>query len=163
VFAKPALSLAGLGLAASLLAGCDDAPPASAAEASREPSSAALYLFELARQDDPDVDELTLLFGSDDEPIPRAELYDALEAVDALVGQARPEIVRVTELEELQRTAVDLDVEIEGGISASFSVHLEPVEPEGWSIHWFQGPGVAWPRFRRRGPGLTSAPSLEPG
>ncbi len=134
---------------------CNDEgrPPAS-------PADAALELFRVARQTEPDAGRVERLFGPPADDLRRAALHDALEQLGVA---AEPRVLAVLALEDEQRrVVVDLAARLPGEGSASFSVVVERVG-EDWRVTWFQGPGIGWPPERRRkDPGLSTSPPPGP-
>jgi hypothetical protein len=148
--------LAALGLLsiAALLACSESGPPAPAA-----PAEQALRLFDLAGQDEPAEERLTACFGPLTDDAERAALLDAL---DALAPASEPAVLAEERAADLALAVVDITASFPGGGTADYSVHLEGSDEEGWTVIWFRGPGVEWPRRSPpRGQGLTSSPPPE--
>ena len=126
----------------------------------RSPGAAALELFRLARQTEPDAERVDRLFGPPADAGRRAALHDALEL---LADVSEPRVLTALALEDGgRRVAVDLEAGLPGSGSARFSVVVEHVATE-WRVTWFQGPGVGWPPApRRRDAGLSTSPPPEP-
>lgn len=138
-------------LAGATLAACSNPAPSEQAG----PTGLALRLFELARQGEPAEQQLAECFGPLPDDTSRAALLDALEL---LAEATTPRVLAEERVAGLALTVVDLTAALPGEGSADYSVHLEGSPEEGWTIRWFRGPGVEWPR--QRGPlgqGLTSS------
>ncbi len=124
---------------------------------SAEAAAAALALFDVA--DDPDAaeDRFLEMFAGKRDAGGRAELFDSLSA---LPEASNLRVIGVELLEGLDRAVVDLEGDLAGGGTARFSVQLSGTETQAWRITWFVGPGVEWPRSRRRrDQGLSSSPA----
>jgi hypothetical protein len=118
------------------------------------PEPCALALFDLSREGEPDPAEVERLFGPEPDGARRAALLDAL---GALAEADAVRVVGTQELALLNRVAVDLVADLAGEGPATYSVQLEPREPNGWRVTWFGGPDVEWPPSRRRrGSSLTT-------
>ena len=129
-------------------------------QAPSNPEQAARELFRLARQNEPDPDEVDRLFGPAVDARRRAALHDALEL---LRDASEPRVLDTLALEDGERRViVDLTADLRGDGSARFSVLVEHVAAE-WRVTWFQGPGVGWPpERRRRDEGLSTSPPPGP-
>lgn len=139
-----------LGLLAVLALGACPAPGPPA------PQELALRLFELARQEDPAPQQLAVCFGPIPDESARAALLDALEP---LAAASAPRVVALERLPDLGLVVVDVTATLRGEGAADYSVHLQGSAEEGWTVRWFRGPGVEWPRASRPGgQGLTSSP-----
>lgn len=139
-------------LCGAAASGCREKLPAPAAG----PADVALELFELAALDEPTVEQLDRRFGTSMDDQLRAALYDSIAA---LRPAQEPEVTRVTELDGLGRSAVDLSAGLPGGGRARYQLQLVGPLDGSWRVLWFQGPGVEWPPPRRPdGEGLTTSP-----
>ena len=141
--------LLGLLLVACSTGGCGG-PPGN-------PRSAALRLFELAREEEPPEEALRQVIDGVRLDEDRVSI---LEAVASLSEASAPRVLRETALPALRRTAIDVAATLPGGGSASYSFQAEEQLDGTWRVVSFQGPGVDWPRRPvRSDPGLTiSAP-----
>ena len=144
-------------LLALTLAACGAAPSG--------PEHAALELFRAAGTRPFPAERIDALFDLRVDDPRHAALLDAL---DRLRVAGEPAVTGIQTLEDLQRTAVDLESRLVGGGVASYTVQLEPAGDD-WIVRWFGGPGVEWPPPRRpRDEGLSSSapptlPAAEPG
>jgi hypothetical protein len=146
-------------VSAMMLASCGEREPSEVSL----PERTALRLFATTQGDQPSEDFLSALFGSGLSDRQRTAL---LEALSELPAPLAVEAVRSEELEELARIVVDIRADLPAGGMAIYSVQLEQASQGDWTILWFQGPGVEWPRREppRRGEGLsTSALPTGPG
>ena len=122
--------------------------------ASTGPEHVALELFHAAAERPLPVERIDAIFALRFDDPQRISLLDAL---DHLRGAGRPEVIGIQTLQDLQRTAVDLESRLVGGGVASYSVQLER-SGDDWIVRWFGGPGVEWPPPRRvRDQGLSSS------
>jgi hypothetical protein len=140
----------------AIACGGDSTAPGPPVIANDTPEAAALSLFALAVRphDDGDASARTVVDPSLLSEDPGA-LYDAL---DALRGVEGPRVVAAERLEGLDRWAVDLEGALPGPALANFSAQVEPADDGTWSVVWFAGPGVEWPRREPpRGDGLASS------
>ena len=149
--ARVPLAAFGLLVVAALLACSKPGPPA--------PAEQALRLFELAGQEEPTEEQLAACFGPLTDDTERAALLDAL---DTMAPASEPAVRAEERASELALAVVDITATLPGGGTADYSVHLEGNDEEGWTVRWFRGPGVEWPRRSPpRGQGLTSSPPPE--
>lgn len=127
---------------------------------SRSAGEAALRLFDLSLEGDPD--PATLAFVLDD-PRTDQDRAAALDAVASLKVASRPRILAETPLAVLDRTVVDVLAELPGGGEVRYSFQVEMREDGTWRIVAIEAPGVEWPDRRQKGSGLSvSAPVGEP-
>lgn len=147
------------GLLGVALAGCADAPEVDRLDNSG-PDAAALSLFTLAREFEPDETWMERLLD------PATLDADRAAALDTLAG-LRPvsvaTVVHRTELQDLGRVVLDLDGELPGGV-ARYSIQVESLPEAGWRIVSILGPGVEWPaRATPREQGLSSSSPPDEG
>jgi hypothetical protein len=138
------------------LTGCDDPTPVAV---DSSPEVAALALLEARVVDDRIADPWNVLFDE----VSDASTIDLLEAIEALPTVVASRVTRVDLDLEGREAFVDMDGELPGGGSATFSVRLR-CDPEArWRIVWFQGPALEWPLHTAKGDGLSqSAPPGPP-
>ena len=139
----------GIALALGAVWGCAPSP-----EPVDPAAAAALELFELAALAERPPQRIKRRFELAGDESLRAELGDALDRVTAVEA---PQVTLVQHMPASGRTVVDLTASWPGGGSAEYSVQLEGAGEE-WTIVWFQGPGIDWPRRpRSRGDGLSTS------
>jgi hypothetical protein len=147
------------GLLGLALAGCADAPEVDRLDNSG-PEAAALSLFTLAGEFEPDETWLARLL---DPATLEADRAAALDTLTGLRPVSAATVVQSTELQALGRVVLDLDGELPGGV-ARYSVQVESRREAGWQIVSILGPGVEWPaRATPREEGLSSSAPPDAG
>lgn len=122
------------------------------------PEQVALELFHVAQERPLPLERIDAMFDLRADDPRRVSLLDAM---DRLRRAGQPTVVRIQVLQDLERTAVDLENRLDGGGIASYTVQLEH-SGDDWIVRWLGGPGVEWPLpRRRRDQGLSS--SAPPG